>query len=743
MDVRAQSLIDKSNRGEQLTDDEIQYIAQAEHQEASNVSGDINRQRLAQDRPVTSAIQSGLTGVSQGLTFGFLDEILGVFGDNKDKQQARDLAKQEQKVSPIAYGAGEITGSIASSLPTSGVGGFSSLGQIGKMAGMGAIEGGLYSAGKSESDVVSKDFIEDVGVGAAIGGALPLGMGAAYKGITRGIPQVAKLQALAGLTKEQATLYGDYLEDISKFVKDSEAFDTVIENMKEMKATLGAVKKEAGKLYNEASKEIVPEASNQFLNSFNNLLATENLGKVRDIKDLIPKLDNKGSVNLFEKINKSLGDAGGLKRVVTGKEIHNLRKEADELIKWDRKNNLTPVEERTVKAARNALKDISSPSVKSGDAFFKAAGAYRAIQNKLVDKNGKPTGFLNRLEEGKLKQSELDWANNNFNSLGKTLQEAIIDASDAGLDLKTIDALEDFANVIMKQDKEGSDLLNKIYKFKEFQRTGSLRDISKLVKVGSASILGSPLMGVAVAMADTPSSVLKQIAQIKKGKDVILKAPIRAIGEIRANKAGAPIREHEDATKTFWNIWDTEGEALKELRRKDVDPIADTVERRNVIKAAQNSEAARIRMLDLEEGSFKAGDKVFDIRNSTENMANQFVDAVDTAAVKGIKTLPRTVSKTSSNTDQPFNWDDYEEEGSQSASQPQQAKESFNWDDYKEEAPSVKPEPVVDSRLAKYKNIMRGIRPNLTDEEIETQYKRFSGQSKQKMDNTNAKFGVK
>jgi len=135
-------------------------------------------------------------GVIQGGTFGFGDEIGGafrsVFGDEgyreaRDKIRANDRAAREAH--PIAFGAGEVGGGIATSfVPGLGVVGGAARGaKLAATAGKAALAGGTYGLGASEGETAG-ELAADTLRGAALGGAA----GAVGYGVAKGVGASAK-----------------------------------------------------------------------------------------------------------------------------------------------------------------------------------------------------------------------------------------------------------------------------------------------------------------------------------------------------------------------------------------------------------------------------------------------------------------------------------------------------------------------------------------------------------------------
>jgi hypothetical protein len=141
---------------------------------------------------ITDTIGDTIKGISQGVTLGYGDEILGatgaVFGDGS-YQENRDAKRKEYKEarerSPVANIAGEVGGSLVTGFAAPGIGT-----TLKGSVGMGAVQG----LGNSEADLTEGDVLgaaRDASLGAGAG-ALGYGTGKAIeKGIDVG-PKFAK-----------------------------------------------------------------------------------------------------------------------------------------------------------------------------------------------------------------------------------------------------------------------------------------------------------------------------------------------------------------------------------------------------------------------------------------------------------------------------------------------------------------------------------------------------------------------
>ncbi|CAB4200140.1 hypothetical protein UFOVP1351_26 [uncultured Caudovirales phage] len=181
------------------------------------------RQMAKTSKPAgPSVIESGLRGAAQGASFGFADEITGgleaAFTD-KTYEQARDESRaayeKAQEANPMAYLAGDVGGSLATSLvPGLGVAkGASTMARIGKAAAL----GGAAGLGYSDADTAA-GLAGDTATGAALGGA--------FQGIGDKIvsPALDKVTDAKWLGRTLANVPEDvtekYLKDPTKYADD-------------------------------------------------------------------------------------------------------------------------------------------------------------------------------------------------------------------------------------------------------------------------------------------------------------------------------------------------------------------------------------------------------------------------------------------------------------------------------------------------------------------------------------------
>jgi len=123
-------------------------------------------------------------GGLQGVTFGFADEIESGFRagletiktgadfqkiyDKKVKRERAELKRLEEK-HPLQFIGAELGASLVLPVPGARVRGAKVAGKMLQKFGYLALESAVQSAGKSEADIMSKQFIEDVAKGTTLG----------------------------------------------------------------------------------------------------------------------------------------------------------------------------------------------------------------------------------------------------------------------------------------------------------------------------------------------------------------------------------------------------------------------------------------------------------------------------------------------------------------------------------------------------------------------------------------------
>ena len=243
-------------------------------------------QQEMQPSPITPQIsktESAIRGGAQGLMFGFPDEATALLESitkgvpyEKSLEESRLAYKQAQEANPITYTGSEIAGGVLPAL-IPGVGQAATGAKLGRLATIGAGTGALSGLGYSEGQDVGQ-VAKDVGIGGALGGALPV-LG---RGIAKGV------QSLKPAADEAIKT------SLTGFTGKTRAFLDQIEKNPEQ------VKRIESKFAGDIQQEILPEINakiNDFMAKiFNNIYIQEdanfNTPNEYDIKHLIRIISN-------------------------------------------------------------------------------------------------------------------------------------------------------------------------------------------------------------------------------------------------------------------------------------------------------------------------------------------------------------------------------------------------------------------------------------------------------------------
>jgi hypothetical protein len=200
--------------------------------------------------PQVSPVESAIRGGAQGLSMGFADEAtarLESILKNKPYEQAlqesRQAYKQAQEANPITYTGSEIVGGIAPAF-IPGVGQAATGAKLGRLAAIGAGTGALSGLGFSEGETAG-EIARDVGIGGALGGALPV--------VGRGI--VRATQSIKPLADEAIK------KSLTGFTGKTERF------LEEIERNPQAIKRIESKFAGDIQQEILPEI-NAKINDF-------------------------------------------------------------------------------------------------------------------------------------------------------------------------------------------------------------------------------------------------------------------------------------------------------------------------------------------------------------------------------------------------------------------------------------------------------------------------------------------
>ena len=234
---------------------------------------------LAAKTPVEepSQFQSFARGTAQGATMGFADEITGAAegllnlqgrsGTERFSvpiQESRAAYGAAQEANPVTYGAGELTGGIASALAIPGAGPATLAGKVGLGALGGAAAGLGYSDIKDLSGAELFRGGKEALKGAAIGGAIPGVLGVGKKLIPGAKGSIVNKPfsegtRLFGTSKESAKTVKEMLDKPELYETAREGKKSVLDHVDDFykplaEETITKIKGAVGKEYQEGVK---------------------------------------------------------------------------------------------------------------------------------------------------------------------------------------------------------------------------------------------------------------------------------------------------------------------------------------------------------------------------------------------------------------------------------------------------------------------------------------------------------
>lgn len=138
-------------------------------------------------------VNSGIDSVLSGATFGFYDKLNPEAKARREKLQQRAESVGLGGANKIAQGTAEFGGMGLNPLNYIGGGyiskGTSALNKAARAAGVGGLIGGVAGAGSAESlEELPQNIVSGIGIGSAMGGALPLASAA-----VKGLGKISKL----------------------------------------------------------------------------------------------------------------------------------------------------------------------------------------------------------------------------------------------------------------------------------------------------------------------------------------------------------------------------------------------------------------------------------------------------------------------------------------------------------------------------------------------------------------------
>ena len=371
--------------------------------------------------PEVSKTESAIRGGAQGLSFGFADEAtarLESILKNKPYEEAlqetRSAYKQAQEANPITYTGSEIAGGV---LPTfiPGIGQAVTGAKLGRLATIGAGTGALSGLGYSEGKDIG-EVARDVGIGGALGGALPV--------IGRGIARAT--QSIKPLADEAIK------KSLTGFTGKTERF------LEEIEKNPQAIKRIESKFAGDIQQEILPEI-NAKINDFmtknpykqravlgsqkainaipDNITISRSTGE-KILRDSIKELE-KDTVSATAQdarviLNDYLKRFENTKDQIPGKEIKRILQNLDGDIekKFGGYGNPFSNDEasKAIKGLRfawdNELKTNVPEYEKIMQRVRKDASASESLTNRFATKEGISSGKISAFTDRLLKQQE-------------------------------------------------------------------------------------------------------------------------------------------------------------------------------------------------------------------------------------------------------------------------------------------------------------------------------------------------
>ena len=461
-----------------------------------------------------SSLQSGLMGISQGATFGLADEAIARLESIRSGrpyedvlQEAKGMYKQASEQNPASYLTGEIGAGVVAPIGQAVTG--AKLGRLATIgAGTGALSGLGYSEGKDIGEVA-----RDVGIGGALGGALPVLPTAARYALEKTKPILdtgikAGISAITG----KGSQYLEKLERNPEQIKRMEKIftETAPEEISKLSNQLAdvATSDPFGKralAYSRKSYKILDNAGdnikidrNQITEYLNNLSASKNKStakvdkyirneltkKADDIAQNYPEtLNGRDAKRLIQEIDRdtkellpSRGKQLGQFDSVELKELKNLRSKIDQPLK-----NQSPEYAESMKPVAEATELSSLLDRFKVDTF----------QGKIGDPKLAEKYIKGKLASSKTGLSDIATENQTISRLEKELQRNKYN------DIEGIDKLRNLTQTF-----------NDLNLYKELQATGAIGSNITNRMMGSGATIGSALGGTPGTVAGTLTGAL-------------------------------------------------------------------------------------------------------------------------------------------------------------------------------------------------------------------------------------------
>jgi hypothetical protein len=468
--------------------------------------------------PQVSQTESAIRGGAQGLSFGFADEAtarLESILKNKPYEQAlqesRAAYKQAQEANPITYTGSEFAGGVLPSF-IPGIGQAATGAKLGRLAAIGAGTGALSGLGFSEGETVEQ-VAKDVGIGTALGGALPVIPTAARYALEKAKPILdtgikAGISAITG----KGSQYLEKLERNPEQIKRMEKIftETAPEEISKLSNQLAdvATSDPFGKralAYSRKSYKILDNAGdsikidrNQITEYLNNIAASKSTSTSKVDKYLVEELSKRAD-DISKKYPETLN----------GREAKKLIQEIDKdrkVLLPERGKQLDKFDSAEYKELNNLRSQIDQPlKVQSPEYKESMKPVAEATELSSLLDRFKVDTFQGKIGDPKLAEKYIK---------GK-LASSKTGLSDIATENQTISKLEKELQRNKYNDIEGIDKLrnltqtfNDLNLYKELQATGAIGSNITNRMMGSGATIGSALGGTPGTVAGTLTGAL-------------------------------------------------------------------------------------------------------------------------------------------------------------------------------------------------------------------------------------------
>jgi len=373
--------------------------------------------------PQVSQLESAIRGGAQGVSLGFADEATARLESltkgipyEQALEETRAKYRQAQEANPVTYTGSEIAGGILPGLIPTGATQATAGANLARLAAIGAGTGALSGLGFSEGKTAG-EIAKDIGIGGALGGALPLGFTGIKKLIPKKIQDSITKEASETISKKTSENVNiNNLQQVAKKTETplKELEESLVNAKSAVEENLGVKISQADELISvlTGKKESLinylrnnPEKSKQIAEIANTTQKSDDLAKIlTEYATANPA--RKQGIEASVKGKKILQDS---KINIPNDEIFNiLDKSRKRIIDKNKLGISTPLNLAQKEIEDISLKIIEQPSY---DGI-----ALRNLLSNLDDQVNKYGGYYDINQKNKAVQNELKKIRNELNS---------------------------------------------------------------------------------------------------------------------------------------------------------------------------------------------------------------------------------------------------------------------------------------------------------------------------------------